>query len=1033
MSTLYLFFFFVSFVKGQTPSRFPEYSLARYTDESGLPQNSVKGIARDGSGFIWMITESGMVRFDGSELRTYNEPSHYVSTNRFHSIQPAVNSDDPGKFYLVSANNDYFQVKNGRIKLDSSYGKMIDRVLSFSSISPGETALSIGAPNVLWENDDNWCSEYMILVSARPGTFYRCTRSTVEFVENWKRKASFSGRKINFKSLLRIGDKLLHINDDGHILLFDKEKAPRVMKLSGDIVDETIVHFDRKKLRIYWNNVADQAYLYLNKMLFSIKLNTAGAVVTHAVLKDFDFEAREVSTIFADKTSGKIFIGSKTDGLFVFNKQDFNAHLVKSDKQIDNVFYTQLRWDDSTIVVPKGYRIGLGTSGSFIEHTLPAIRKKDLPSSAFMLRDSSGALWTRKNTRLIKFGKLGSSIVDEWQFQDDPSAMFEDGLGGFYVGLYNGQIYHMTASTGRYQPRLLCTVGKIPISMQREGNTLWFGTHLGLFKVDRISGSVKIIQGTEQMSVRSIFCDNNSRIWFTSYEQGLFLYQKGILTKFPRDEDGFLNASHCIVTSEKNYFWIPTNHGLFRFKIDELVQWASEKDPSWKPYYLYYNKSNGLKVNEFNGGCQPCSVTLPNGTVSLPSMRGLVWFSPNAVSKEFVSNGFIFDRVVMNGKSHEIHGELIHIDRESKQTEVHISVPYLGNQKNVQIEYGLSSLTDDRLSNWIPLSAVNSVIFFSELNAGEYKLTVRLRSGFGKGNYKQKTIILAVKPYWYETTWFKILCAALLIIVLFFFYRNRTARIYRRNRELEEQINERTSVLKYMLDEVQFSERALKRQMNVRTHLLASISHDIYNPMRYLLLCARHMHSQIGIKNDEAREASRFIVTSSERMMTLLENTVEYIKSQRRPDQLKREFVNLKSLLDQKIAMFEVAINRQYIRVTLDISPDAFVLSDPVLLAVIVNNLIDNAARHSGGNKIDISFSENDNTLTFRDSGVGYPSDILDWLSNDPSETEDKSTKASGLGLVLIKELCTLLGIHLQVYNASGAVVSLRLPDPHKE
>ncbi|HWV28731.1 MAG TPA: hypothetical protein VN038_03715, partial [Dyadobacter sp.] len=35
------------------------YWLQRFTDENGLPQNSVKAIAQDCNGFIWLTTEAG--------------------------------------------------------------------------------------------------------------------------------------------------------------------------------------------------------------------------------------------------------------------------------------------------------------------------------------------------------------------------------------------------------------------------------------------------------------------------------------------------------------------------------------------------------------------------------------------------------------------------------------------------------------------------------------------------------------------------------------------------------------------------------------------------------------------------------------------------------------------------------------------------------------------------------------------------------------------------------------------------------------
>src|SRR5690242_7153706 len=59
-----------STAKGQ--SSVPDYSIVNYNSENGLPQNSVKYMAFDRNGFLWLATEMGMVRFDGRNFREYN-------------------------------------------------------------------------------------------------------------------------------------------------------------------------------------------------------------------------------------------------------------------------------------------------------------------------------------------------------------------------------------------------------------------------------------------------------------------------------------------------------------------------------------------------------------------------------------------------------------------------------------------------------------------------------------------------------------------------------------------------------------------------------------------------------------------------------------------------------------------------------------------------------------------------------------------------------------------------------------------------
>ncbi len=62
----------------------------RISTEHGLPQPSVNSILRDSRGFVWVATEGGLSRFDGTEFRTFrHDPtdSTSLSHNVVHFIQ----------------------------------------------------------------------------------------------------------------------------------------------------------------------------------------------------------------------------------------------------------------------------------------------------------------------------------------------------------------------------------------------------------------------------------------------------------------------------------------------------------------------------------------------------------------------------------------------------------------------------------------------------------------------------------------------------------------------------------------------------------------------------------------------------------------------------------------------------------------------------------------------------------------------------------------------------------------------------------
>ncbi|WP_449398567.1 two-component regulator propeller domain-containing protein [Chryseobacterium wanjuense] len=63
---LFIFFIVVFFTV-----RSQKLSIQFFNTDNGLPQNSVKDIIKDKYGFIWMTTENGIVRYDGTNFLVY--------------------------------------------------------------------------------------------------------------------------------------------------------------------------------------------------------------------------------------------------------------------------------------------------------------------------------------------------------------------------------------------------------------------------------------------------------------------------------------------------------------------------------------------------------------------------------------------------------------------------------------------------------------------------------------------------------------------------------------------------------------------------------------------------------------------------------------------------------------------------------------------------------------------------------------------------------------------------------------------------
>src|SRR5690606_5707627 len=64
-----------------------QYHIEHFTDEQGLPQNSINAIGVDEYGFVWLATEGGITRYDGRNFKVYEAEALGVQSIRIPLIR----------------------------------------------------------------------------------------------------------------------------------------------------------------------------------------------------------------------------------------------------------------------------------------------------------------------------------------------------------------------------------------------------------------------------------------------------------------------------------------------------------------------------------------------------------------------------------------------------------------------------------------------------------------------------------------------------------------------------------------------------------------------------------------------------------------------------------------------------------------------------------------------------------------------------------------------------------------------------------
>jgi CheY-like chemotaxis protein len=148
----------------------------------------------------------------------------------------------------------------------------------------------------------------------------------------------------------------------------------------------------------------------------------------------------------------------------------------------------------------------------------------------------------------------------------------------------------------------------------------------------------------------------------------------------------------------------------------------------------------------------------------------------------------------------------------------------------------------------------------------------------------------------------------------------------------------------------------------------------------------------------------------------------------------------LTSVIDAAVEAARPLIDEKRHHLVVDLPPEVPTLeADPLRLAQVVSNLLNNAAKYTdAGGRIELSARVTVNTVnvTVRDNGIGIPSESLDRIFDMFAQVDSLSSRTEGglgIGLALVKGLIELHGGTIKVASAGvghGSEFTVHLPLP---
>ncbi len=245
-------------------------------------------------------------------------------------------------------------------------------------------------------------------------------------------------------------------------------------------------------------------------------------------------------------------------------------------------------------------------------------------------------------------------------------------------------------------------------------------------------------------------------------------------------------------------------------------------------------------------------------------------------------------------------------------------------------------------------------------------------------------------------------------------------RLLKQKQEIEKIIRELT----VLNENINRQKNDRQRSNQIQDKLLSIISHDFRSPLNSLEGILDLM-SQGRISPEEMQMISKELRVKVNITTSLLDNLLNWAKSQMQGIKPNPEVFDVKNLVDDTLHLLSTQAERKEVRIYNRVENSQSVFSDYEMTKLIVRNLVSNAIKFtSAGDKIFVKTSVDDGLLQFivKDTGKGISfEEKKNLFTNDSKSTLGTAyEKGTGLGLLLCKDFVEKNGGTISVESEEG-------------
>ncbi len=1042
--------------------------LEHLTISDGLPQATVMTTLQDSQGFVWLGTEDGLVRYDGTKLHRYA----YSRTDR-NSL--------PGNFIwqiAEDANHDlWIAISGGGI---ARWNRSTDTFTVFrhdlqdpnSLASDSVRALLIDARGQVWvgttdagidildprsgridhlrhdPNDTASLSSDQVskLSSSRSGGVWIGTNAGLDFVAADALTVTRFGQRGQQREILSTLEVSQVLEDrNGALWVGTFNRGIVRLDQTGRVVAQ-LQHADDRSDSLASNDVRalleDRAgRLWVGTADGLDLLDRANGQFVHFKRDESNADSLRDSFVMSlyEDPSGLLWIGTRTGGVSRWNPNSWNfgAHrptwigsgsvTAFADAPDGRVWVASM---DSGIVLFDG------ESGETKPLDALLGRRKVLGDARVMSlrQDHLGSLWIGTMMhglkRLTPDGRVESLPVSA----GDPHAtsaagimtIFETRAGPIWIGTFGGGANVLDPAThtirqlhfGSNIPGAISGANVTAIVEDAHGN-LWIGTQDAGLNLARSDGTViKVFKHDPNEpssfpanSVYAITIDAQQRVWIATEGSGLVRVVGSATAPetiqfqtITRAEGLSSDTLYAAVPDALGQLWLSGNAGLIRF---------NPEDQSIKTYH----REHGLQGEEFAFGAYH---RLRDGRVCFGGPGGFNIFNPAQLTEERDSPRLVLTAIEVLGVRLPTPTPVWTMDRVPLDYRASIVSLDLGvldfrSPRHNRLSYRIPGAVDD----WIDLQGQRRITLMN-LAPGEHTLEVRAAGPDSDWSTTPLRVRIHREPAPWRSAWAYALYATIaLALILYRLYRQRRRlrAIIAAKERLETEVQLRTR-------ELVESNQQLAEAAQAKSAFLDRMSHELRTPMNGVVGMTELL-SRTALSATQAH-LTKTIRSSAQILLQIVNDLLDLSKIRSGKVALETLPIDLGQILEECTSLFAGAAEGKGIE--LIVCPpergEGLLLGDPLRVRQIVMNLVGNAVKFTATGEIVVKAEvtlEKTHAIVriaVSDTGIGIDTNAMQRIFEPFSQADETTTRkfgGTGLGLSICRELADLMDGRISV------------------